>query len=222
MTGDQLIKFACERAAAALGKLALELGPDRVGERKQLQPEFRKALCERMGDRVSQFEKKHKLPGWTDHLGGVDIIVHDKAGVLPQYFCELKWCHSRAELGWTLWDIYKMIAAQQLPGVHGCYVVAGAPEGFWESEEHCAPLFKIGSWRSLDLFQCFREDWEELLGGGTARLICTPASIETRLVADIPLMIKTKPWRLRAIAVEPIGSERLLFDGDWPVRMAAI
>jgi hypothetical protein len=219
--GDQLIEFACERAGAALVQLALELGPDRIGERKQLQPAFREALCERFGDRVSQYEKRLKLPGWSGRLGGIDIIVHDEAGGSERYLCELKWCHDLGTLGWTLWDIYKMVAARQLPGVQGCYVVAGAPEGFWESEGYCAPLFTNGTWRSLDLFQRFEEDWTELLEGGPARLDFVPASIETRVVADIPLMMEPKRWRLRAIIVEPVGPERLLFDGDWPADMGA-
>lgn len=219
--GAQLIEFACERAAAALEQLAIDLGPDQIGERKQLQPAFREALCERVGDRVSQFEKSLKPPGWRGRLGGIDIIVHDESGVSERYLCELKWCHSRAELGWTLWDIYKMVAATQLEGVRGCYVVAGAPEGFWESEEHCAPLFMSGTWRSLDLFRRFRVEWEALLRGGTARLDFVPVSIETRVVANIPLMMKSKRWRLRAIVVEPVGPERLLFDGDWPTGMGA-
>ena len=112
-----------------------------------------------------------------------------------------------------------MVAATQFEGVRGCYVVVGAPEHFWKEVAHCAPLFTNGTWRSLDLFQRFREDWKALLGETTARLDFVPASIETRVVADIPLMMKSKPWRLRAIAVSP--AERLLFDGDWPAGIGA-
>jgi hypothetical protein len=218
-TGDQLIKYACERAGAALEQLALELGPDGISEKYQLQPAFREALCERVDDRVLREEKTLKLPGWRGRLGGVDIIVQDETGLSLDYLCELKWCQSRVELGWTLWDIYKMAAATQFVGVRGCYVVAGAPEHFWKEETHCAPLFTDGKWRSLDLFQRFQEDWEDLLKGGPARLIYAPASIETRVVADVPLMMKSKPWRLRAIVVKP---ELLLFDGDWPVGMESV
>jgi hypothetical protein len=85
----------------------------------------------------------------------IDTIIHDETGVSERFLCELKWCHDLGTLGWTLWDIYKMVAARRLEGVWGCYVVAGAPESFWESEEHCAPLFTNGTWRSLDLFQRF-------------------------------------------------------------------
>jgi len=216
IAGDQLIEFACERAGAALAQFSLGLDLDRIGERKHLQPAFQEALRERVGDRVSQYEKRLKLPGWRGRLGGIDIIVHDEAGVSPHYLCELKWCGDLKTLDWTLWDIYKMVAARQLPGVRGCYVVAGAPEGVWQSEAHCTPLFTNGTWRSLDLFQHFEEDWEALLKGGPARLTFVPASISTRVVANIQLMMKSQRWCLRAIAVEP---ERLLFDGDWPVGM---
>jgi len=115
-----------------------------------------------------------------------------------------------------------MVAARQLPEVRGCYVVAGAPEDFWQSEEHCAPLFTANTWCSLDLFQRFRKDWEALLSGGTGRLNFVPASIETRLVADVAVIMKSKRWCLKAIAVEPVEPERLLFDGDWPVGMETV
>ena len=222
ITGDQLIEFACERAGAALEQFAIELGPDRIGELKHLQPEFRKALREKVGDWVIDHEETLKPfpPGWRSLLGGADIIVQVASPVPHRYLCELKWCGDIKTLGWTLQDIYKMVAATQIEGVRGCYVVAGAPEGFWESEEHCAPLFTTGTWRSLDLFQRFQEDWKALLGETTARLDFVPASIETRIVADIPVMMESKRWCLRAIAVSP--AELLLFDGDWPIGIGAV
>ena len=85
IAGDQLIEFACERAGAALAQLSVKRDPYWVGERKHLQPAFQEALRERVGDRVSQYEKRLKLPGWRGRLGGIDVIVHDECGVSPVY-----------------------------------------------------------------------------------------------------------------------------------------
>ena len=111
-------------------------------------------------------------------------------------------------------------SARQVPGIWGCYVVVGAEERFWKEKAHCAPLFTNGTWNSLDLFRWFAEDWKRLLKGGTARLDFVPASIETEIAVDIPLLMGSKPWRLKAIAVSPVDpAKRLLFNGDWPVGM---
>jgi hypothetical protein len=214
--GDEAIGYGCRRAAGELAELALEIGPDKLGEKKHLQPTFRAALAERLGDRVSPCEMKLPLPGWKPQPGAIDIVVSDERRELPCYLAELKWCADVWTLGWSLWDIYKMVAASQLAGVEACYVVAGAPVGFWSRRDHCAPLFATAAWDSFDLFHRFREDWQELLRGGPARPTHVPTVIETRLVADIPLAVGTKDWRLRAISAR---AGRLEFDGDWPAGM---
>jgi hypothetical protein len=213
---DAQVSRACLAVGALLESHAQKVGAAALRERAHLQPAIRAALARGLGDRVIPVERRFRMPGWDagGSLGGVDVLVRALLSDDHSLFVELKWCHSRAELGWTLWDTYKMAAATYLPGVEAAYVVAGAPEVFWLDETHCAPLFASDEWGSRDLFARFAINWEELLSGGTARPSWVPARIATDLVADVRL--QEIGWRLRAIRVAPVGQERLLFRDGWP------
>ena len=55
---------------------------------------------------------------------------------------ELKWCGSRAELGWTLSDVYKLVALKEQDTAEACYAVVAAPNSYWDDLTlDCARLF---------------------------------------------------------------------------------
>jgi hypothetical protein len=99
------------------------------------------------------------------------------------------------DVEWTLWDIYKMVAAAELRTVEAAYlVVAGAPKQ-WSGKRDCVELFDLDyshrgeqidsvEWYSRFLFSHYERAWEELLGGGTGRLV-DAKTLFTRLARAI-------------------------------------
>ena len=70
------------------------------------------------------------------------------------------------ELGWTLWDIYKLAAARVELGV-ATYAIVGAPVAYWIDESvDCSALYVDGTWDSAELFVRYERAWSDLLGGG--------------------------------------------------------
>jgi hypothetical protein len=187
----------------------------KVGEAKHMKPAFRKALSVVGVHDVQDTEKKLSFSSWepadvAGRLGGVDVIV----GTAPNYraFFELKWAATMHELGWTLWDIYKLAAGRLEYGVNA-YAIVGAPVSYWIDENvDCSALYCDSVWESRQLFRRYARAWTDLLNGGTARPHRVPASITTRLVARCPL--NTSPqWELRALIVDADDVEWLEFHG---------
>jgi hypothetical protein len=198
-------------------------GLAQVGEVKHLQPAFLASLT---GTGLANVHANKKLAvrSWEPHgvkgkLGAFDVAV----GMGPKYrgLFELKWAGTKRELGWTLWDIYKLAAALIEYNVDA-YAIVGAPTAYWTDETvGCSSLYCDDVWSSLDLFKRYERDWENLLEGGPARPIRVPAAIETRVVAAEPLDT-SPPWELRALAILIPGFEWLEFDGDWPAVMERV
>ncbi len=216
---DLTIAVAIRRTVQALELEAAEHGLEKLTEVKHLKPAFRDALLGVGLDGVQMSEKRLRFPSWEPRgvkgrLGGVDVIV----GAEPDYraFFELKWARGTHELGWTLWDTYKLAAARMHYGV-SAYVVVGAPNSFWSDDAvPCVALYCDSTWSSQQLFSHYEEAWGDLLTGGTARPSRVPVSITTRLVASARL--ETSPrWELRALRIDVTDDGWLEFDGDWPV-----
>jgi hypothetical protein len=214
------IRIALRDTARRLERDLAEVGFSKVGEAKHLKPAFRASLTSAGIVGVQPSEKRLSIRSWEPQgvkgrLGGVDVIV----GTAPAYraFFELKWAFTKKELGWTLWDVYKLVAARLEYGVRA-FAIVGAPLTYWHDDAvGCSALYCDAVWNSRELFTRYADDWKNLLGGGAARPVRIPAKIETRLVAAEPL--KTSPgWELRALEVDIPGFGWLDFDGDWPAK----
>jgi uncharacterized protein len=220
-TFDAIIAGVCTEAAAAIDEAIASTGVASITEKADLQPQIRYRLNQLLGDRALLTEQAMLLPGWdaSGKLGGVDVLVRTSNGDGFALCGELKWCQHSRTLGWTLWDIFKMVAAAQTAAKPACYAIAAAPVQLWKQDEHCAPLFATGHWRSLTLFDRFRSDWADLLHGGSARPSQVPDEISTKLVANVPLA--QGKWELRAIRVEGASPDALRFSRGWPTQMMA-
>jgi hypothetical protein len=215
---DSKVARAAHRTAAILEQEAQVVGIDAIGERSHQEPIFRAALSEEGLPDVLATGVKVSFPSWEPpgtkgRLGAVDVV----AGAAPgfQAFFELKWAHSKDELGWTLWDIYKLAAGRGHFGVCA-YAVVGAPVSYWvDHGVDCSALYCDGSWTSEELFRRYERAWRDLLAGGSARPWWVPAAISTRLIAACELKIEPR-WELRVLRIDVLDDARLRFVGDWP------
>jgi hypothetical protein len=130
---DLAVAAATERTARTLEAAVASFGLEKVGEIKHMQPAVQAALSAAGVVDVQPSEQTLPLASWeprrvAGRLGGFDVIV----GIKPAYraLFELKWAWSKRELGWTLWDIYKLAAAHVEYGVR-TYAIVGAPVSYW-------------------------------------------------------------------------------------------
>jgi hypothetical protein len=230
---NEAFAAATERAAMRLQEHALEIGGPVLKEQPYLRDTVRDALRPEFGDAVHPHEVKLPFRGWTDGkvdeklrvklggtLGGVDVLVNGTETGSYRYMAELKWAKSSRELGWTLWDLFKMVAGTYRPDTAACFLLVGAPRAMWEAGDHCAALFATNIWDSARLFVDYEVDFIDLLKGGTARLLEVPSRVATTLVANIPIKTDAVDWELRCIAVGPASMDWLKFDEAWPVGHA--
>jgi hypothetical protein len=216
---DEQVKAAVEAAAISMQIDALQTPITSLGEIRHLTPAFRAALAWSGIDYVLPFSPKLTVvswepPGVRGRLGGFDVAV----GIQGDYgsLFELKWASSKHEVGWTLWDIFKLAAARIEYGA-ATYAVVGAPTSYWnDADVACSSLYCDGIWTSRDLFARYATAWSDLLTGGTARPARVPATITTSLVATASFSWRPT-WQLRALRVEAVDAEWLEFEGDWPV-----
>lgn len=213
---DAVVARAASATAKAMAARAVEITLEKTRERPHFHDAFRQGLRRDLGSQVLAGEKRLRVSDWEGggRLGGFDVICEDRGAYT--LLAELKWCHSKGELGWTLWDIFKLVAAKVQYRTPACYAVVGAPRRYWQdSTIDCAALYFDGVWESAELFDRYRRAWIDLLRGGSARPTRVPSSIETRLVAETAL--GTAPeWLIRVISVDVAGESWLPFDGDWP------
>jgi ADP-ribosylglycohydrolase len=220
------VRSATSRAARALERKAEEIGFENVSEIPSFHDAFRHGLIPEYDERVLPSERHLKITDWeaalegrVGALGGVDVVV---TGIEKPYavLAELKWCRKKYELGWTLWDIYKLAAAQAQYAPDASYAVVGAPIAYCEDLElDCARLFATGSWNSLELFSSYWRAWHDLLHDGAARPSSVPVEISTVLVADERLDVSPE-WSIRVLRVAAASQGLLPFEGDWPRGLA--
>lgn len=216
---DERIGAALQATARTLEQDIAERTLSKIREIPHLTAAVRAGLTSALIDDVQPAGRKLSIRSWEPagiqgRLGGFDVVV----GSFPHYraLFELKWAKSKDELGWTLWDVYKLLAGRLEYGARA-YAIVGAPDAYWADEAvGCASLYCDAVWESHELFRRYCRDWKNLLAGGTARPLRIPAAIETRLVAAEA--IDCAPgWELRALAVDVPGFDWLEFEGDWPV-----
>ncbi len=224
---NEAFAAATERAASKMQELAIALETGAAGglsgamvltESPNLRDTVRDSLRPEFADDVCPFEKTFKLPHWTvGKLGGVDVLVRGPSSDTYRYMAELKWARETKELGWTLWDLYKMVSATFRRDTEACYLVVGAPQATWQSGKHFSAAFSTNLWDSQQLFIDYEADWRRLLKGGTARPTKVPSRVATTLVADAAIVTPTDKWSLRCLAVGPASTDWLMFDGNWPM-----
>jgi hypothetical protein len=217
--------------ARALARAAERTRPE-PGDRSFLEKRLAHAVAESLADGFYRPElvvrdKKLsgcELPGWSPQPGTIDVAVITPANE-PRVVFELK----VDDVEWTLWDIYKMVAASQLPTVEAAYLAVAGTPGLWNGTRECVELFDLHypgedghveevDWHSRFLFSHFRRSWKDLLAGGSGRLTDVAGAICISAVGRWPFP-GFPPYELRAIRVREstFSRERLPFANDWPV-----
>lgn len=216
---DSAISSAVQSAAALLSIRADVNGLASFSEKPVFHDAVRAGLVESYGSCVLPGERVLPLPDWPEgRLGGFDVVVtEDSRYVL---LGELKWCRSKNELGWTLWDMYKLISGEATYGAAG-YAIVAAPDAYWADHSvACMSLYADGVWESGELFRRYWRAWDELLHGGSARPSSVPERIETRVAAEASLA-SDHGWTIRALRVSSTNGARVPFASGWPVGMVA-
>ena len=187
--------FLEKRLAAALGDaLEAELAPLRVSLNKKL-PDF-------------------ELPNWDPQPGWLDVSVVDESERLL-VVAEIK----LDDVDQTLWDIFKVAAALDLPSVQAAYVIVAAPLSTWRTASEVVELFSAEAekeWASRYLFDAYRKSWTHLLRGGRARPTKVAATLRITPLARVPVD-HFPPYELRAVRIHPYGDHLALVNG-WPER----
>jgi hypothetical protein len=217
--------------ATALGRAAERVRPE-PGDKSFLERRLAEAVAASLGEGYFRPElvvrdKKlvnSQLPGWDPQPGTIDVAIVTPNNE-PRIVFELK----IDDVEWTLWDIYKMVSATELPTVEAAYVVTAGSPKLWSGKRDCVELFELDytqpddqvdsvEWYSRFLFSEFRKAWADLLEGGRGRLQRVPHAIQITAIGRWPLP-GYPGHELRAIRVE--GSKRrvswLEFSDDWPV-----
>jgi hypothetical protein len=168
-------------------------------------------------DRVGVRKQEFKVPGWTEHLGPIDLYVRDHAQGL-QIACELK----VDDVEWTLWDLLKIVNTFELVSTQAAFLVVAATVRTWASERDCVALFDAAPgvclrWRTDEMVKSWPKAWKDLLAGGPARPVYAPAEIEVESIARTPV-VAYPGYELRTVAVRPApASGRLAFADGWPI-----
>lgn len=166
------------------------------------------------------------LPGWDPQPGTIDVTVITPLRE-PRIVFELK----VDDVEWTLWGLYKMVAASTLPTLDAAYLLVAAKTTVWSSKRECVELFDFryreepegqleeAEWYSRFLFRHWAKAWRDLLGGGTGRLVWVPKLIWTRAIGRWALP-EFPGYELRAIRTYPssLSTERIDFEHGWPVH----
>jgi hypothetical protein len=162
------------------------------------------------------------LPHWAPQPGRIDVAV-----VTPQLAPRITFELKIDKVGWTLWDIYKMVDATYLPTVEAAYCVVAAAPKVWASKADCVELYQLQSegpstteWYSRFLFDEYRASWLELLYGGGGRPTRVPERIAVTVLGAWP-MPNYPPHELRAIRVGPVEDSGWVDFGAWPLPALA-
>jgi ADP-ribosylglycohydrolase len=219
---DERIATALPNIAAGLAAEAAAVGLDHLTE----EPVFNRIVTTAMdavfAGEAASAHATLPISNWKPSPGGVDVVVK-KTDAGLRVVGELKWCWSKHELGWTLWDIYKLVAVKEQYRADSAYAIVGAPASYWVDEQiDCCALFTSDTWDSREVFTRYWRAWWDLLRGGTARPLSVPSKLRTTLVGSAPVDV-SPAWTLRALRVESSESAGVLdFDGDWPRGVAIV
>ena len=128
------------------------------------------------------------------------------------------------DVEWTLWDLYKMVAATETPTCDAAYLACAMSPKHWESNRDCVELFREpddhegpqSEWHSSFLFRAYAKSWAGLLAGGTGRLIDVAELVYVDWIGRWP-MAHYPGYELRAVRVSGMADQRLRFEAEWPI-----
>jgi hypothetical protein len=161
--------------------------------------------------------KRFTLADWTGRLFGPDVVVAyaDRPGYLG--FAECKWCRED-KIFETLWDMLKLAGALRRTHAEHAYLIVGAPAEPWGRGGLGADLIADGSWQTRELLERYERAWRWLLQATKARPTQLPATVETALVARVPIHVAdAADWELRAVGVSAPGEAWVPCEDGWPV-----
>ena len=190
-SGDK--SFLEKRLAEAVGEaLEAEVAPLRVLLNKKL----------------SNLE----LPNWDPQPGWFDLaLVSEDNRLLVAGELKLD------DIEHTLWVIFKVGAALDLPDVQAGYVIAAAPLATWQSGREVVELFSDEgeeAWESRFFFDEYRKAWSGLLRGGRGRPTSVASTFSIQPLVTVPVE-HYPPYELRAVRVGTTHGRLILEDG-WP------
>jgi hypothetical protein len=215
-TLDSVLPEAIRRMGAELAWTAVKVQPEKIRERKYMQPAFRAALTCLVGDTVLPGERRLEFKHWQGiperpRIGGIDVSVVGAVAGTWRAFIELKWCPLDGEfLGWAIWDFFKMATGRVSPGADSCYLIAGAQAGLWARQGTVGELFSSRRWDTADVLRRHNIVWTGD-DKDCPKLTALPLRIDSILVADENLPPPLEDWIVKAIRVEPVERD----DSAW-------
>ena len=170
----------------------------------ELAPTFRVSLS----SKVAGFE----LPNWDPVPGWFDVAgLNESEQVVA--VAELK----LDDVDQTLWDIFKVAAALEIPSVEAGYVIACAPPSRWASNAEVVELFDDTGeyeWLSRYFFDAYARSWAHLLKGGKGRPTTVPDTSWMKPIARAS--VRNFADELRAVRIQASRLPLGLRNG-WPV-----
>ena len=154
---------------------------------------------ELLGARRNEF----KIPGWTEHLGAIDLYLRDAHGGL-----RLAWELKVDDVEFVLWDLLKLANTFELGSVDAAFLIVSAPLSTWGSGRDCVELFDSGPgtclrWPTREMIGTWSKAWQHDLAEGTARPVRAPAELDIESIARAP--VESYPgYELRTLAVRPV------------------
>lgn len=169
---------------------------------------------------ISTGSKLIRVPYWDPPMGGYDLRITLDADGEATLVVETK-IYNVDE---TLWDLFKVVAAQSEEAIQGGYLSVAATVLKWRSDHDCVKLFDPSQvtavWDSVRLFERWSAAWENLLEGGSARPLRIPSQVETRFLAAAAVR-GYRNYEVRTIGVRAAeGSHWVEFEGYWPAPLA--
>jgi hypothetical protein len=211
------MRIAVHGAAGELQMEVHEIGLAHVSEADQRRT-MRRALQMQLGPCVlPEGAKGFTLPDWSGRILGPDVVIAhmDRPGYFG--FAECKWCREDTIFE-TFWDLFKLATALRRTQADRAYLVVGAQAEPWARGGLCADLINTGSWQTRELFERYRRAWEWLLKDTKARPAQLPDTVDTELVAQVPIHLANGPdWELRAVSLCTPGEAWVPFEDGWPV-----
>lgn len=173
--------------------------------------ELEDVLCAELGQRapgVVSRQVRLDLGGWRG-VGSCDLaVLSDERDALT--LLELKW--GQGTLYNCAWDAAKLAAA--LSEGAGCraYLVAGAPDADWKSEQPGAELFESSQWSTAAFFKRYAREFAFWRGEVKTRPEILPATFSTASLCSFDIEIDARHWQLRCASVAVPGGAMLRVD----------
>lgn len=215
MVEDDEIATATLAAADSLQRTDVQL---RNAGRHALERDLSAALAEALPD--AKVEQSWPIPNWDPQPGRFDVLAIAPDG-RPRLAIEAK-LKDDDRIFESLWDALKLVGLATLDHVEGIYIVAGAPVANWRLPVRSAGLFETGTHSTVELIRETGGWWKKyILDDSSGRPRWAPPSLETELVAAIPIQLRGTEWELRTLRIWTDTVDWLAFqEGEPPGKGA--